>query len=71
MAFDATRFFNPPEVSMNLLDLLQHGILGLSGVAKVLVTLAGFNADDFPVFLKDLGHLHPGVKLGVVEAMLL
>ena len=54
---------------MNLLDLLQHGILGLSGVAKVLVTLVMLQVSLMATTLylhRDQAHraidLHPALR---------
>ena len=54
---------------MNLLDLLQHGVLGLSGVAKVLVTLVMLQISLMATTLylhRDQAHraidLHPALR---------
>ena len=54
---------------MNLLDLLQHGVLGLSGVAKVLVTLVMLQVSLMATTLylhRDQAHraidLHPALR---------
>ncbi len=54
---------------MNLLDLLQHGILGLSGLAKVLVTLVMLQVSLMATTLylhRDQAHraidLHPALR---------